>query len=126
LNRVLRHALEQNPPAQKGKRLPKVYFASQVATEPPTIVLFSNGPDLFDDVYRRYLLKHFRDQLPFAEVPIKLEFRSRQGGKGDRDVEDEPAEPTAATEPKPKEKPRQKARKPRRTKKGEKSELWDI
>jgi GTPase len=124
LNRVLRHALEMNPPSQKGKRLPKVYFASQVATEPPTIVLFTNGPDLFDDVYRRYLLKHFRDQLPFAEVPIKLDFRSRHGGKGEREAEEVPEE--LATETKAKPKPKPKAHKPARKKKGEKSELWDV
>ena len=53
-------------------------------------MLFTNGPELFDNTYRRYLLKHFRDQLPFAEVPIKLDFRSRHGGKGDRDSDDEP------------------------------------
>jgi GTP-binding protein len=127
LNRVLRHALEANPPSQKGKRLPKVYFASQVATEPPTIVIFTNGPELFDDVYRRYLLKHFRDQLPFPEVPIKLDFRSRHGGKTGRDPADEPEGAEAAPEglQAPKPKPAPKPRKPRK-KKGEKSELWDI
>ena len=31
-----------------------MFYASQVATEPPTIVIFTNGPDLFDDVYRRF------------------------------------------------------------------------
>jgi GTP-binding protein len=128
LNRVLRHALEVNPPSQKGKRLPKVYFASQVATEPPTIVIFTNGPDLFDDVYRRYLLKHFRDQLPFPEVPIKLDFRSRHGGKTGRDPADEPEGEEAAPEglKAPKPRPAPKPRKPRKKKKGEKSELWDV
>jgi GTPase len=124
LNRVLRHALEMNPPSQKGKRLPKVYFASQVATEPPTIVLFTNGPDLFDDVYRRYLLKHFRDQLPFAEVPIKLDFRSRHGGRAENDATEAPEESAGDAEPKSRLKP--KARTPARKKKGEKSELWDV
>jgi GTP-binding protein len=127
LNRVLRDALEANPPSQKGKRMPKVFFASQVATEPPTIVIFTNGPDLFDDTYRRYLIKHFRDQLPFSEVPIKLDFRSRHGGKGDRDSDDEPKgaeqapEGLQAPKPKPAPKPR-----PPRKKKGAKSELWDV
>ncbi|HJZ91808.1 MAG TPA: ribosome biogenesis GTPase Der [Gemmataceae bacterium] len=125
LNRVLRHALEQNPPSQKGKRLPKVYFASQVATEPPTIVLFTNGPELFDDVYRRYLLKHFRDQLPFAEVPIKLDFRSRHGGRGGA-AGDEPEEAGDVVESKEKAIPARKPRKAGRKKKGEKSELWDV
>jgi GTP-binding protein len=131
LNRVVRQALEANPPSQKGKRLPKIYFASQVATEPPTILLFSNGPELFDDVYRRYLIKHFRDQLPFSEVPIKLDFRSRHGDKGDRDPEDDPENKKPLAE---KELPPAKTktdRKPKKAKgpgkkKGEKSELWDV
>jgi GTPase len=128
LNRVLRHALEVNPPSQKGKRLPKVFFASQVATEPPTIVIFTNGPDLFDDVYRRYLIKHFRDQLPFSEVPIKLDFRSRHRGKGERDSDDEAKGMEEAPEglQAPKPKPAPKPRAPKRKKKGEKSELWDV
>jgi hypothetical protein len=62
--------------------------------------------------------------LPFAEVPIKLDFRSRHGGKGERAPEDEPEELAAETKAKPKPKP--KAHKPARKKKGEKSELWDV
>lgn len=125
LNRVLRHALEMNPPSQKGKRLPKIYFASQVATEPPTIVIFTNGPELFDEVYRRYLLKHFRDQLPFAEVPIKLDLRSRHGGKGGRDLEDQAADSVEKLAPTSKPKRTAKSRNAKR-KRGEKSELWDV
>ena len=47
----------------RQNRRPKVYYATQVATHPPTIVLFTNGPELFDNTYQRYLLKTFRDQL---------------------------------------------------------------
>ena len=130
LNRVLRHALEANPPSQKAKRMPKIYFASQVATEPPTIVLFTNGPDLFDDIYRRYLLKVFRDHLPFPEVPIKLDFRSKQGlGKrGDDEEATEEMAAAAAGPPKPVRKAKPVAvRAPRpKKKKAEKAELWDV
>ncbi len=126
LNRVLRHALEMNPPDAKGQTAAEsLSIASQVATEPPTIVIFTNGPDLFDDVYRRYLLKHFRDQLPFAEVPIKLEFRSRHGGKAGDGPEDTP-EATEKLQPAAKAKPAAKPRKSGRKKKGEKSKLWDV
>jgi GTP-binding protein len=77
LNRVLRQALaEQSPPLRQNRR-PKVYYATQVAANPPTIVLFTNGPELFDNTYQRYLVKTFRDQLPFHEVPIKLYLRNR-------------------------------------------------
>ena len=130
LNRVLRDALEKNPPSQKGKRLPKVFFASQVATEPPTIVIFTNGPDLFDGVYRRYLIKHFRDQLPFSEVPIKLDFRSRHGSNRDRDTDDEAKGAEVSPEglqaplPQPAPKPRKVVVK--KKKKEPKSQVWDV
>ncbi|MSR53364.1 MAG: ribosome biogenesis GTPase Der [Gemmataceae bacterium] len=127
LNRVLRHALDMNPPIQRGKKLPKVYYASQVATDPPTIVLFTNGPDLFDGVYRRYLLKHFRDQLPFSEVPIKLDFRARNDVKGTRDTDDDPDRKNKVTKQlQPKLLPAPKPRKPSRKKKDAKAELWDV
>ena len=61
----------------RQNRRPKVYYATQVAVNPPTIVLITNGPELFDPTYRRYLLKMFRDHLPFTEVPIKLYLRHK-------------------------------------------------
>jgi GTP-binding protein len=98
LNRVLRQALaEQSPPLRQNRR-PKVYYATQVATHPPTIVLFTNGPELFDNTYQRYLVKTFRDQLPFHEVPLKLYLRNRtredQGA-----VEEEAPTPTGPQRP---------------------------
>jgi GTP-binding protein len=77
LNRVLRTALEASAPPMRQNRRPKVYYATQVSTNPPTIVLFTNGPELFDNTYQRYLLKTIRDQLAFNDVPIKLYLRRR-------------------------------------------------
>jgi GTP-binding protein len=78
LNRVIRQAMQVNPPPMRQNRRAKVYYATQAATNPPTIVLFTNGPELFDNTYQRYLLKTFRDQLPFAEVAIKLHLRAKR------------------------------------------------
>jgi GTP-binding protein len=80
LNRVLRHALTQQAPPARQNRQPKIFYATQVATNPPTIVLFTNGPQLFDNTYQRYLLKTFRDHLPFHEVPIKMYLRHKNRG----------------------------------------------
>jgi GTP-binding protein len=82
LNRVLRAALDEAPPPMRQNRRPKVYFATQAGTNPPTIVLMTNGPELFDNTYLRYLEKTFRDRLPFAEVPIELTLRLRHGAGG--------------------------------------------
>src|SRR5205085_10573927 len=47
LNRVLREALAQQAPPLRQNRRPKIYYGTQVAANPPTIVLFTNGPQLF-------------------------------------------------------------------------------
>src|SRR5262249_14596704 len=58
-NRGLGEALDSTPPPRRQNRRAKVYYATQAATNPPTIVLFTNGPELFDNTYKRYLLRTF-------------------------------------------------------------------
>ncbi|TWU60773.1 GTPase Der [Rubripirellula tenax] len=77
LNRVIRAAVEAHiPPLHQGRR-PKIYYATQVATQPPTIVLVVNDPKSIGNDYQRYLLGVIRDHLPFGEVPIKLYLHKR-------------------------------------------------
>ena len=78
LNQVLRKAIERKQPPHKANRRPKIYYGTQVAVEPPTLVLKCNDADLFSDSWTRYLLKCLRDDLPFPEVPIRLIFRPRE------------------------------------------------
>lgn len=78
LNKLLRAALDLNPPPLHQGRRPKIYFATQVSVQPPTLVLFASNPHAMDNTYRRYLLGVFRDRLPFGEVPIKLYLRQRE------------------------------------------------
>jgi GTP-binding protein len=77
LNRVLAEAVKANPPHIAKNRTPKLFFATQVATEPPTIVVKVNNPELFSPAWERYLLGKFREELPFKEVPIRLYFRGK-------------------------------------------------
>ncbi len=78
LNRELRNALKRNPPPYRRNKRPKIYFASQVATTPPTIVVKCNDPRLFDESWKRYLLGYLREVSPFQEVPIRLILRARE------------------------------------------------
>jgi len=77
LNRVVEQAIERNPPPMRRNKRPKIYYATQVATEPPTIVVKCNQPILFDPAWKRYFLGFLREELPFYEVPMKLYFRPR-------------------------------------------------
>ncbi len=94
LNRVVRESVDAHPPASVKGRIPRVYYATQVGTAPPTIVIFVNSPSLFDPTYLRYLLNTFRERLPFKDVPIKLYLRARtQTVPGEKD-EGEEIDPT--------------------------------
>ncbi|UCG17791.1 MAG: ribosome biogenesis GTPase Der [Phycisphaerales bacterium] len=80
LNQVLTRALSARAPSSKhGAKPVRIYFATQVAVQPPTIVCFVNDPSLVRREYQRYLQNRMREHLPFAEVPIRLVFRGRRG-----------------------------------------------
>lgn len=91
LNKLVSAALEFNPPPLHYHRKVKVYYATQADISPPTILLFCNMPDAISAPYQRYLLGTLRDELEFAEVPIRLIFRKRESS----DAKSE-AEPTSA------------------------------
>ncbi len=79
LNQALQQALAANTPGSKhGRKTPKFFYATQVSTRPPTIILFVNGPGLVTQNYERFLRNRFRETLPFSEIPIRLVFRSRR------------------------------------------------
>jgi len=80
LNAALRAALdERGPSTRRGSKPPKIYYATQVAVSPPTIVLFVNHPSRVHTNYQRYLLNKMQAMLPFQEVPIRLLFRASRG-----------------------------------------------
>jgi GTPase len=78
LNRLLRDAISRNPPPIHQNRRPKIYYATQVGVQPPTLVLFCSDPQGIERPYQRYLLGAVREQLHFEEVPVKLYLRKRQ------------------------------------------------
>lgn len=83
LNRIVREIITKRlPPAHMGRRL-NVFYVTQLQTHPPTIGIFVNHPDLFDNNYERFIINRMRDELPFSEVPIKLLIRGRKELPGD-------------------------------------------
>ncbi|QDU79342.1 GTPase Der [Polystyrenella longa] len=77
LNRLIRAAMKLNPPPYRQNKRPKIYYATQVGVQPPTIVLKCNHPELFDETWKRYLHGILREELPFKEVPIRVFFRAK-------------------------------------------------
>lgn len=85
INEVLQDAVSwHSPPTSRQGRQGKIYYGTQVKSQPPTIALFVNDPARFNDNYRRYIEGQFRQQLGFTGTPLRLLWR----GKKTRDVGD--------------------------------------
>lgn len=77
LNRSLKEIVERHSPARDGLKRAKFYYATQVSTRPPTIVLFMNRPHLITTPYERYLENQLRAVFSIPYTPIRLIFRKR-------------------------------------------------
>jgi GTPase len=75
LNRLIQDAIFDRPHITHGRQF-KVYYATQVATAPPTFVLFCNDPELMHFSYQRYLLNKIRGLFPLQGTPIRIFARS--------------------------------------------------
>lgn len=88
INEVIQEAVSwQSPPTNRQGKQGKIYYGTQVTSAPPTIALFVNDPQRFNDNYRRYMARQFRQHLGFKGTPIRLLWK----GKKVRDLERESA-----------------------------------
>lgn len=77
LNRAIEEISAERGPSNKRGKHAKMYYATQTGVNPPTVVLFVNDADLFDNNYRQYLINRMRDRVAFSEVPIRLFIRGK-------------------------------------------------
>lgn len=79
INEALEEALKwHTPPTTRQGRQGKIYYGTQITSQPPTIALFVNDPKLFNDNYRRYIERQFRQQLGFQGTPIRIFWRGKK------------------------------------------------
>jgi GTP-binding protein len=79
INEALEEALKwHTPPTTRQGRQGRIYYGTQVTSQPPTITLFVNDPKLFNDNYRRYIERQFRQHLGFQGTPIRLFWRGKK------------------------------------------------
>ena len=77
VNEIILDAFAYNPtPDFNGGRL-KIFYANQVSTNPPLIILFVNDPSYMHFSYKRYLENKLRERIDFEGTPIKIVCRAR-------------------------------------------------
>jgi GTP-binding protein len=91
LNRWLQDVAEKHPPsmASRGsmRRPNKLFYASQVAVRPPTIIVFCTDPKAIQTSYVRFLENQLRISFGFAGTPVRVRLRQRSGRNRDEAAE---------------------------------------
>jgi GTPase len=75
LNRVVTDAQQRHPPPAVRRHRPRVLYATQGASDPPTFTLFATHE--LPPTYLRYLERRIREAFDFGPTPLKLRVRLR-------------------------------------------------
>jgi len=78
-NAFLAELTAAHPHPVRGGKQPRVLFGTQVASRPPTFVLFTTG--FLDPGYRRYIQRRLREIYGFEGTPIVVNMRVREKRK---------------------------------------------
>lgn len=78
LNRIIQRAQDMHPAPSKTGRALRIYYGTQVRSDPPTFMLYVNQPDLAHFSYIRYLENQIRKEYPFLGTPIRIVMKKRR------------------------------------------------
>ncbi|TQM80019.1 GTP-binding protein [Saccharothrix saharensis] len=76
LNSWLTDLIAATPPPVRSGKQPKVLFATQASTRPPTFVLFTTG--FLEAGYRRFIERKLREEFGFQGSPVRISVRVRE------------------------------------------------
>jgi GTP-binding protein len=77
INRILQEAQEAHSPTTRSGQSLKIFYGTQVRSDPPTFLIYVNEPKLAHFTYVRFLENRIRQSYPFTGTPIRLVFKSR-------------------------------------------------
>lgn len=77
LNKILVNAQDKHQSPSGIGRPFRIYYGTQVNTEPPTFLLYCNDPKLGHFTYMRFIENQIRETFPFKGTPIKLVLKQR-------------------------------------------------
>lgn len=79
LNAFLTELAQEFPHPLRGGKQPRILFATQAQTRPPTFVLFTSG--FLDPGYRRFVQRRLREVFGFVGTPLQVNMRVRERRK---------------------------------------------
>lgn len=76
LNRIIQHVQDLHTPSRAG-RVFKMYYGTQVRSDPPTFMIYCNEPKLAHFTFIRFMENTLREEYPFSGTPIFFVFKKR-------------------------------------------------
>ncbi len=78
INEVIHKAQDAHPhPSHAGRQL-KMFYGTQVRSDPPTFMIYVNDPKLMHFTYLRYLENQIRAEYGFLGTPIRIVTKGRR------------------------------------------------
>jgi GTPase len=78
INAVIHKAQDAHPhPSHAGRQL-KMFYGTQVRSDPPTFMIYVNDPKLMHFTYLRYLENQIRAEYGFLGTPIRIVLKGRR------------------------------------------------
>jgi GTPase len=78
INRIIQAAQDAHPaPSKSGKSL-RMYYGTQVRSDPPTFMIYCNDPKLAHFTYMRFLENRLRAEYSFIGTPIRIVLKPRR------------------------------------------------
>ncbi len=78
INQVIQQAQDEHPAPSHAGRALKMYYGTQVRSDPPTFMVYVNDPKLAHFSYRRYLENRIRESYGFIGTPIQIVMKGRK------------------------------------------------
>jgi GTP-binding protein len=78
INQIIQNAQDAHPSPSKAGRQLRMYYGTQVRSDPPTFMIYVNDPKLAHFSYRRYLENQLRTEYGFLGTPIRIVLKGRR------------------------------------------------
>ena len=78
VNQILQKAQDEHAAPSHAGRALKMYYGTQVRSDPPTFLIYVNDPKLAHFSYRRFLENRIREEYGFVGTPIRIVLKGRK------------------------------------------------
>lgn len=86
LNEALQHEMIQRPPRFPKNKICKILYATQIAVDAPTFIVFVNHKARANFAFKKWVENSIRKNFWFIGVPIVIKYRNRWESWKERDI----------------------------------------